>query len=135
MHINTKVVLAASGIMLGIAGIVLTFLPEETQNYLDLGAGRTPTILVQLLGALYFALGMLNWMAKSSLTGGIYNRPVVIANLSHFLIAGLALARGLLSDSPLPATLWTAGIIYILFALLFGLILFRDPITDKDPEF
>ena len=45
---------------------------------------------MQIIGSLYFALAILNWMSKGSFIGGIYNRPIAIANLTHFVIAGLA---------------------------------------------
>jgi len=29
---------------------------------------------------------ILNWMSKASLIGGIYNKPLLIGNLLHFLL-------------------------------------------------
>lgn len=65
---NTKLLLWVSSILLGLVGIVLTFLPEELLNYLGLEINRTVLLFVQILGAFYFAFGMLNWMAKSVLS-------------------------------------------------------------------
>jgi len=89
-------------------------------------------LLVQILGALYFAFGMLNWMSKASLIGGIYNRPIAVANFSHFFIAGLALIKSIISNSDLPLIFLVIGIVYLIFALLFGLILFKHPIVEKN---
>ena len=36
---------------------------------------------------------MLNWMAKGTLIGGIYNKPIAIGNFTHFTIGGLALIK------------------------------------------
>jgi len=52
-----------------------------------------------LLGALYVDFAMLNWMVKGSLIGNIYNRPVAVANFTHFLVGGLALAKGVMGSS------------------------------------
>ena len=90
-----------SAIFLLSAGISLTFFPDLILDYLNLNPNQIVVFLLQLLGALYFGYGMLNWMNKGRPIGGIYNRPVAIANLSHFMIAGLALLKGLTSNPEL----------------------------------
>lgn len=128
---NTKLIMGASAIFLGSVGIFITFAPEAILGYLGLEMNNTSYLFAQILGALYFAFGMLNWMSKASLMGGIYNRPIAVANFSHFFIAGLALAKGIASNSNLPSSIWAIGIIYFIFALSFGLILFKHPIEKK----
>ena len=83
-----------SAIVMFSAGINLTFAPDLMLNFLNLEANQTTIFLLQIVGALYFGFGMLNWMNKGRPIGGIHNRPVAIANLSHFMIAGLALLKG-----------------------------------------
>ena len=112
-------------------GIILTFLPQEILRSFGLEATKSLQILVQIIGALYFAFGMLNWMTKASLIGGIYNRPIAVANFSHFFIAGLALIKGLISNPALPGIIWIMGIIYSVFALSYGILLFRHPLSEK----
>lgn len=129
---NTKLLLGASAIALGAAGIIMTFVPDEILVYLKFEMNRNLVLLVQILGALYFAFGMLNWMSKASLIGGIYNRPIAVANFSHFSIAGLALIKSIISNSDLPLIFLVIGIVYLIFALLFGLILFKHPIVEKN---
>ena len=127
---NTKIIMTASAIILGIAGIVLTFIPDEIIDYLSLEMNIALLFLMQILGALYFAFGMLNWMTKTSLIGGIYNRPIAVANFTHFLIAGLALTKGLVTNPSSPYIIWIIGIIYLVFAISFGVISFRHPISE-----
>lgn len=127
-----KYLMTASAITLGGAGIILTFIPEEVLTSCRLEATKPLQLLVQIIGALYFGFGMLNWMTKSSLIGGIYNRPIAVANFTHFLIAGLALVKGIISIPDLPIIIWVAGILYSIFAVLFGFILFRHPVSDKN---
>jgi len=74
---------------------------------------------------------MLNWMTKESLIGGIYNRPIAVANLTHFFIVGLAMIKLFISSSSLPLVMWFAGIIYIALALLYVVILFSHPVKLK----
>lgn len=124
--INTRVILSSSAIMLGVMGITLTFLPKEIAKYLDLNDASISLIILQLLGATYYAFAMLNWMSKEKIIGGIYNRPIAIGNFTHFFIGGLALIRVAVANQI--SILWIASILYVLFALFFGLLLFRNPI-------
>lgn len=128
---NTKLIMTLSAIFMFSAGIILTFSPDLILGSLNLNPNQIIVFLLQLLGALYFGFGMLNWMNKGRPIGGIYNRPVAIANLSHFMIAGLALLKELISNPELQFTIWVIGIIYILFGFAFGVIFFRHPINDK----
>ena len=129
---KTKYLMTASAITLGVAGIILTFIPEEILTSCGLEATKPLQLLVQIIGALYFGFGMLNWMTKSSLIGGIYNRPIAVANFTHFLIAGLALVKGIISIPDLPVLIWVIGILYSIFAILFGITLFVHPVNAKD---
>ena len=122
--VNTKLLMATSAIVLGATGIILTFMPQEIANFLNLAASTT--ILFQILGALYFGFAMLNWTAKANLMGGIYSRPVCIGNLTHFLIGGLALSKLLLYNT-YPTCILICTILYLAFAILFGYVFFTTP--------
>ena len=84
---NTKVLMTSGAILFALIGINLILFPKEILNHLELRVSDTLEILMQTLGSLYFGLAMLNWMSKGNLIGGIYNRPIVVANLTHFVIA------------------------------------------------
>jgi len=128
---NTKLIMTASAVMLGIAGIVFTFIPEEVLTYVHLETSRPQLFMLQISGALYFAFAMLNWMTKSSVIGGIYNKPIAVANFTHFFIGAMALLKGLLSNPTLPFLIWAIAILYLIFAILFGLIFMQSP-TGKN---
>ena len=67
---------------------------------------------------------MLNWTAKDSAIGGIYARPVSLANFAHFFIGTLVLARVVLSGAfDVPIVLLLA--LYTIFAILFYWLVFR----------
>jgi len=127
---NTKIVMTSSALTLGTSGIILTFIPETILNLLTINSNEAALFMMQIIGALFFAFGMLNWMTKASVIGGIYNRPIAVANFTHFLIAGLALTKGLIANPKLPFIIWVIGGFYFIFMILFGLILFRHPITE-----
>jgi hypothetical protein len=130
INMNTKIIMTLAAVILGTAGIALTFMPDAILNYAGMEQSGTALLLMQILGSLYFAFAMLNWMSKGSLIGGIYNRPVAVANLTHFLIAGLAIVKVLMSNPQSSYFIWGVGVIYAAFAVCFGIILFRHPVAE-----
>lgn len=74
---------------------------------------------------------MINWNIKSSLIGGIYNRPIAVSNFAHFFIGGLALIKGISSFPSLPYALWVLATIYMAFAVLFGIIMYKHPVREN----
>jgi len=121
---NTKLLMTLSAIILGVTGIILTFMPQEVSAFLNLPASIP--VVFQILGALYFGFAMLNWTAKANLIGGIYSRPVAIGNFTHFLIGGLALIKLVVRNTN-NTYLWPCAILYLIFALLFGYVFFTNP--------
>ncbi|WP_303310481.1 hypothetical protein [Hymenobacter sp. BT730] len=129
---NTKLVMTLSAAVLALAGLSLTFMPDEIARLCGISPAPAFTLLLQLLGALYFAFAMLNWMAKGSRIGGIYNRPIALANFAHFFIVALAFLKAVINTPQLPTALWLVAGVYGLFAVLFGLILFRHPLAEPE---
>ena len=121
---NTKILMTISAVILGTIGIILTFIPQEVSRYLNL-TESTP-ILLQILGSLYFGFAILNWTAKANLIGGIYSKPVAIGNFTHFFIGGLALIKLVLHNTNWTC-IWVCATLYLIFALLFGHVLFTNP--------
>jgi hypothetical protein len=114
---------------MGLAGIILSFLPKEIMSYMEIGAYSViAAVILQILGACYFALSMVNWTAKSNLIGGIYSRPIAIGNFCHFAMGALALIKGFFSDHAL--VLLAMGLIYSIFAICFAIVLFSHPVKQ-----
>lgn len=129
---TTKLVMILSAVFLAAAGISLTFLPAEIGALTGITPDKTFTVILQLLGALYFSFAMLNWMAKGTLIGGIYGKPVSVANLTHFVIGALALIKLLLNTHDLHYAIWILAGIYTIFAVLFGVIFSKNPVADSN---
>ena len=128
---NTKPLMTLNAIMLALIGISLIFLPKEILDYFELSASDTLELLMQITGSLYFAFAMLNWMSKGSIIGGIYGRPIAIANLTHFVIAGLSLIKGIMANPGLSYVIWSIAIAYSIFAILFGIVAFKHPVSKN----
>jgi hypothetical protein len=131
---NTKLIMTLSAIILGAIGIALTFFPDEILRYAAINATIVSKLAIQVLGALYFGFAMLNWMAKGSIIGGIYNKPIATANFTHFFIGAAAFVKVLAHHPDSCWVLWVAGGIYLVFAICFGFIFTRHPGTSGQPE-
>ena len=130
---NTKILLIASAIFLGLTGLGLTFIPKEILVYLTLEANLTSTILMQILGALLLGFALMNWISRDALFGGIYNKPMTTANLMHFGIGGLALIKVVFKIEQNVELIIALTIIYSVFALCFGYVFMNNPkkVTEK----
>jgi hypothetical protein len=125
---NTKLLMVISAVVLGVSGIILTFMPEEVSRFLNLT--ESISIVLQILGALLLWICYVKLDSKGNLTGGIYSKPVAIGNFSHFLIGGLALIKLALHNLNW-TSIWVCAILYLIFALLFGWVLFTNPASAK----
>lgn len=123
---NSRLLMVTSSAVLAIGGIAAIFAPAELLSSIGL-SDIAPPVLVQLLGALYFAFAITNWTAKDNAIGGIYSRPLSLGNFSHFAIGTLVLVRPVVALPRVPLLL--AFVVYAVFALLFGALLFgRGPV-------
>ena len=121
---NTKLLMIGSAVVMGVSGIILSFMPGEVAGFFNLS--ESDSIIFQILGALYFGFAMLNWTAKGNLIGGIYSRPVAVGNFTHFLIGGLAIIKFVLHNNT-TVYMWIVALVYLIFATLFGFIFFTNP--------
>lgn len=128
---NTKLLMIASAVFMGLIGIALSFMPDEVLKNLAQVPNPELTLTLQLTGALYFGFAVTNWMAKSLLIGGIYSRPLSIGNFAHFFIAGLALVKSTLSSHTTSNYILILAIVYSIFAILFGYVLFTHPVKNR----
>ena len=127
---NTKLLMMSSALTMGLAGIAASFLPHEFLNSMQIApVGITP-VLVQIIGACYLAFAMCNWMSKANLIGGIYNRPIAIANLLHFAVSALAILKAVMGNQTI-TLLWIIGVIYTIFAIWFAIVFFSHPIKES----
>lgn len=124
----TRILMRSTAVVLAMFGLIASFVPDALLA--RLGEPVTPTlvVIVQVVGALYLAFAMLDWMARDNLIGGIYSRPVAVGNLVHFLVAGLAIVKAM-ADTPALRVLWPVAVIYAALATCFGILLFRHPVA------
>tara|TARA_R110002051_G_scaffold290773_1_gene354435 strand:- start:64955 stop:65353 length:399 start_codon:yes stop_codon:yes gene_type:complete len=132
MIMNTKIIMTSSAILLAAIGILFSFLPNEVMEYLNVESTTITTLFFNILSALYLGFALLNWMAKGTLIGGIYNKPIAIGNLMHFGVGAIALIKVVSNIQIHPEILISLTIVYVIFALLFAYIIFVDPTKEKN---
>ncbi len=118
---NTKLIMNVSSFFLGIFGLAFLFAPEETINLLNIKIDQS--YVIQLMGSAFIALGIINWMARSIVLGGIYGRAIIVGNLLNYLTGSFVLIK---NASNLISIVLLC--IYLIFTILFGFLLFSDPL-------
>ena len=88
---RADLLLPVSAAVYGLAGIGATFAGEEILRSLGAHGTAAEKLLVPLLGAALFGFAMFNWINRHTRVGGIFGRPILVANLSHAFIAAMAL--------------------------------------------
>jgi len=119
--------MTTSAMFLGIAGLILSFFPNEIVAYLPIEKNILITLFLQIISALYLGFGMLNWMAKGTRIGGIYNRPVAIGNFMHFGVGAIALVKIVFEIKTNPGIIISLTIIYVIFAMSYAYIFMTNP--------
>jgi hypothetical protein len=131
---HTKLILAAAGILLFFSGAALAFLPQETAAGIGLAPVPQLTLILQVLSAALLGLGILDWFSRVNLIGGIYGRPLALANFLFFFVSTAALVRAVLHHSE-PLLILCAAAAGVVFTAAFAwLLFFHDPVAKKPEE-
>jgi len=117
--------MTSSALILGLAGVFALFAPDTLLYTQGSAPTGTTSVLVQLMGALYFSFALMNWTAKDSLIGGIYARPVSLANFGHFFAGALLLLKYQLSNE-MNLSILAALIVYSVYMACFYWLVFRS---------
>lgn len=120
--------MGSSAMALAATGLILTFGASEVAGALGAEGSGFSALSLQLLGAAQIGWAMTNWMARESMFGGIYGRPLVVGNLLHFFAGGSALLKSSLLGSSRAVLL--VAVVYAVLAIGFGWLLFHNPIRN-----
>ncbi len=123
-HMPVNRLLVAASIVYGVPGLALLFGGDEA---LARTGGHTPTSawLTGMLGAALLALALFNWFQRHSLMGGIYGRPLLMANLLVLANAAFSSLRFWRANGAVhfAVTCVVTGVMFV----AFGRLLFRTP--------
>ncbi len=118
-----KIMITAAAIVLFILGVLLNFIPDESASIMGMGEDEALAFSLQIDAGLSLGLGLLNWMTRRAAIGGIYNKPLVLANTLSFVVIALALYRGL-SSGLLSRVMWAPFFVMALLAIGFAYLAF-----------
>jgi hypothetical protein len=121
---NTKILMTSSSLILGLAGMFALFMPDVLLSTQGTTATGAMSVLVQLIGVLYFSFALMNLTARDSVIGGIYARPVSLANFGHFFAGTLLLLKYQLSNE-MNLSILAALVVYAVYAICFYWLVFR----------
>lgn len=124
---KTKLLMTSSALFCGIIGILLLFLPNEILEYLNVEPTIITILFLKILSALYLGFGILNWTVKGSLIGGIYNRPIALGNLLHFVVGSIELVKVISNIQTHREIIIFLTALYIIFGVLFAYVLKNNP--------
>jgi len=117
--------MSTSAVFLAMLGLLTSYMPDRVLG-LHGTVPDTPTLLlVQMAGALYLGFAILNWTARGILIGGIYARPVALGNFLHFAMVSVMLIKAAIVHGVVQLAI--SATVFSLFAIWFGLVLFRPP--------
>ncbi len=117
--------MAASAAFLAAMGLGASFVPQEFLETFGSQADNLTIVVVQITGALYLGFAILNWSARGVLIGGIYSRPLAMGNFLHFAVGAATLVKAAIVQAS--GLLVGSAVVYVVFALWFGLVLFTHP--------
>ena len=116
----TRLLATASAVALGVGGMVLLFAADDVLGHLG-EAGPAAAVVGQMLGGAWLALAVATWITRGSPQGGIYGRPIVLANTWVHTITALVCLRAFAVSSSISVV----ALIAAAFAGLYGYVLFR----------
>lgn len=126
----TRALMISSAALMAAAGLVTSFAPEEVLALHGSTPDNATLLLIQMMGALYLGFALLNWGARGAIIGGIYARPVAAGNFLHFAMVAITLTKAAVVFGALP--LAGSALVFTVFAVWFGLVLFRSPVPKRD---
>ena len=124
---KTKLLMTSSALFCGIIGTLLLFLPIEIAEYLSIEPTIITILFLQILSTIYLGFGILNWTAKGSLIGGIYNKPIVLGNLLHFAVGAIELIKVIFNIQAHKEIIIFLTVFYVIFAILFAYVIKANP--------
>ena len=127
-----RTILTASALVLAATGGIALFAPDETARAVEATASRNLSLAIQLIGAGFLGIAVLDWMSRGNRIGGIYARPIGIANLLMFMTTAFSIGKAA-SAGALPTWGWAGCVVSGGFALAYAWLVFaHDPLGSSD---
>jgi hypothetical protein len=123
---HTRVLMIASAALMAVIGLAASFMPQEVLGLHGTVPDNATILFVQMAGAVYLGFAMLNWSARGILIGGIYAKPVAAGNTLHFAMVAITLIKAAMTFGAIELAFSAA--VFSVFAIWFGLVMFKPPV-------
>jgi len=123
---TTKALMITSVVYFAAQGLLLTFIPQELNTNLNISSDETSILISQTLGASFLAFALLNWFTRNHILGGIYGKPLTMANFLFFFVSAMTYLKS--GESPV---VWVLAGICTVLGLSFGYIAFTHPFKNS----
>lgn len=127
-----KFLMPSSAALYFVIGLLCLFVPDEIA--ISVGLSTTAAIPIQLISGGALGLGMLNWAGRSAIYGGIYGRPIMLANLMFNIVFSTTLLRATMDGHVGPLG-WVSVVVFGAMTAGFFLMMRSPPWSsesDKD---
>jgi hypothetical protein len=124
-----RFILTVSAILLFMMGAGALFAADELAKLVSTRPTPSAELVIQLAAAGLLSLAANNWMSRGSRFGGIYGRPLGLANLTLHFIAALSIGRAVTSGDAPAWVIAPAVVFAVLFAAFAWVVFLRDPLA------
>lgn len=122
----SRLVSTGSALVLFAGGLVLLFGADDVLPAVAPGFPASAAWIGQLLAAAWLGVAGMNWLQRRSRIGGIYGRPVVVANVGLYFISALTLI-GTVRRGAGGTALWIVTGVFAAFAIVYMALMLRGP--------
>jgi hypothetical protein len=106
-------------------GLAFLFVPVMVLDYFGVDKYASSLLLARFFGSAMVALGLVLWFAKDAVEGNVH-KGIGVGLLVSAVIGVVVNVIGVAS-SVIRANGWITIIVYVLFALLYGFMIFLQP--------
>ena len=123
-------VLFVSAVVLFLAGGAGLFAAPEAATWLGAPAAGAASVIVQIAASAVLGLAMMNWLSRKNRIGGIYARPLCVANLLFFASSALCVGKAVAAKQVPESWLILALGLAVLTCAFAWLAFVHDPLAE-----
>ena len=123
---SSTAITTLSACVLAAGGVALLFASDELLPRLIPGTPASATVLGQLVAAGWLAVAWLDWSQRHLVIGGIYGRPMVLANLALYMVSAFSTGHPAMTAGA-PPVLRLLTLLFGALALVYAALLMRGP--------
>ena len=121
-----KLMFILNAIVALVLGVVFLLMPESMLGYFDAEAYVATILMGRFFGSAMIALGLLLWFTKD-VSDMSMQKWMAISMFASALLGLIVSILGITSANVMRANGWLAIVIYLLFALGYGFLLYLKP--------